>query len=358
MSTLALGDLRDKSCTDKVKGLTNEHIIALLAVKEKKGDLAIRSLDSALTFASTTGGLLDKASGILGRLRAPFSSSQTMLEQASKQYDLDQKLNGFVQKALSNRPSDTSPIEVEHLQGMAYTMSEITTTATIERSIGAFADIYVDVGREIERKIDAKEYQSPEFMKIMSYEFGQLFFEGIARSLQQDQKTPLVWKAIMGARYKKGIDPQIAASAGIAAHVIRDLPVALARTLARCRELGITLDPQAIISDYDSVNGLLGDVQKMRYEKAKKEKKAGIAFELEAMSPELVIKLIEHLRDGAFVDGVNIFQQLSSRVITAPENAPVIAKRDKLGAGLIHATLAAPTGNAVYKMFNRLLLNR
>jgi hypothetical protein len=138
-------------------------------------------------------------------------------------------------------------------------LREIEASAPRSDGVVCFARLYREVTEGVAAQLDARTFQNGPFVEALDLAFAELFFAACASFARDPRQTPRAWLPLFERRSRGDLVPLQFATAGMNAHINRDLPVALVGT---CRSLGVELrsgSPEH--ADYLRVNALLANVE-------------------------------------------------------------------------------------------------
>lgn len=120
--------------------------------------------------------------------------------------------------------------------------------------VAAFNRMYLKVTELVLTRIGGGVFTNPAFVTRLDAVFAGLYLHQVSASGAALDKA---WAPLFEGR---GLarEPIQFALAGMNAHINHDLPIALVRT---CRQLGLTLHTPGVRTDYDSVTGILAEIQ-------------------------------------------------------------------------------------------------
>ena len=123
-----------------------------------------------------------------------------------------------------------------------------------------FNALYLEVTREVVRRVSAGELEDPRFLEHLAVLFSNAYFRAVDDFAQGPASGgSRAWAPLFAARFDKRVAPIQFALAGMNAHINYDLPIGVRDT---CLALGIALEdgtPQH--RDYVRLNAILEDVQ-------------------------------------------------------------------------------------------------
>lgn len=113
-----------------------------------------------------------------------------------------------------------------------------------------FNQVYLEVTREVARRMAAGEFEDPAFLVALDVEFAGLYFA----ALRSPATAPRAWQVVLDRRTQP-LAPLRFALAGMNAHINRDLAIALDVT---CTRLGATLERDSPrCRDFLAINDIL-----------------------------------------------------------------------------------------------------
>ncbi|HEV7662262.1 MAG TPA: DUF5995 family protein [Chloroflexota bacterium] len=124
--------------------------------------------------------------------------------------------------------------------------------------LSCFNRMYLLVTRAVQQRVSSGVFGDPLWMAALDVVLGNLYLAAIRASVQQPDRTPRAWLALLERRADTRIAPLQFALAGLSAHINRDLPVAV---VATSEQLQTTLASGAHHADYDQVNAVLATVE-------------------------------------------------------------------------------------------------
>ena len=138
-------------------------------------------------------------------------------------------------------------------------MKSIEAAAPARDGVCSFVRLYADVTVDVQAELAGQTFADPGFLGGLDVTFANLFFTALGDFQHDPAATPRAWVPLFEARDRKGIAPLQFALAGMNAHIIRDLPVAL---VATCRANGAdlsTLSPEH--RDFEQIDKLLAAIE-------------------------------------------------------------------------------------------------
>ena len=155
-------------------------------------------------------------------------------------------------QALYKIVSGAAPSSVD---GVLETMRQIDQTLADNDGLKWFNRMYMMVTEEVELRPPAGGWKDAVWLNLLDVIFAGLYFKAIVSYLDNPGGAPNAWDALMGARYRAGIDRIQFALAGMNAHINHDLALALIETNRQTNIVPNYLSPQHV--DYEAVNDLL-----------------------------------------------------------------------------------------------------
>jgi hypothetical protein len=158
-------------------------------------------------------------------------------------------------QALYQIVSGAAPSTVD---GVLETMRRIDQTLADTDGLKWFNRMYMMVTEEVDMRPPAGGWKDAVWLDRLDVIFAGLYFKSIVSYLEDPGGAPNAWDALMGARYRSGIDRIQFALAGMNAHINHDLALALIETDRQMNIVPNYESPQHV--DYEAVNGLLQTV--------------------------------------------------------------------------------------------------
>lgn len=197
-----------------------------------------------------------------------------------------------------------------------------------------FNKLYLEVTQQVAKAAPGMKQAAPGFLEALDVFFGNRYFDAFDAAAKG--RFPYhAWKPLFKARSNPNIAPIQFALAGMNAHINHDLAIGVYDTCkSRGEEPG---DPEH--KDYDSVNGLIGKVEKQM----KTWMMTGLLKELDlAFNPVddiVAVWNVERARDAAWI---------RAQVIWSLRDAPLLqqsyeAMNDR-AVGFAGAALLTPVG--------------
>jgi hypothetical protein len=123
--------------------------------------------------------------------------------------------------------------------------------------VAIFNRLYLQVTLAVDSASAGSEFENPEFIRRLDVTFAGLYFEAEATIDSDAGGCPVSWRPLVEARSERR-EPIKFALAGMTAHILHDLPLAVVTT---CGEMG--LEPaDSVHRDYRRVDALLAIVEK------------------------------------------------------------------------------------------------
>ncbi len=125
-----------------------------------------------------------------------------------------------------------------------------------------FNHLYLEVTEAVQARVDAGQFESPDWLRQLDVEFGAVYYSAVSLVLQ-GSPCPRCWQAILAVRDNARLARIQFALAGINSHINHDLPQAL---VATARATGRTpADGTAEQRDYTLLNPVIeGLIQKAK----------------------------------------------------------------------------------------------
>ncbi len=139
-------------------------------------------------------------------------------------------------------------------------MVAIDGELALDDGVRYFNLLYLEVTREVLRRVSAGELEDPRFLERLAVFFSNAYFRAVDDFAQAaGSGASRAWAPLFAARFDRRVAPIQFALAGMNAHINYDLPIGVRDT---CRALGI--DPEDDTPqhrDYVYLNAILADVQ-------------------------------------------------------------------------------------------------
>jgi hypothetical protein len=137
-------------------------------------------------------------------------------------------------------------------------MKSIDASLADDDGLKWFNRLYLMVTEQVDLKPPAGGWKDAEWLLALDVVFAGLYLKAVAGYLNGEDNVPSSWQALMGSRYKAGVDRIQFALAGMNAHINHDLALALLATDVQRGVVPAMDSPQH--ADYQAVNGLLNTV--------------------------------------------------------------------------------------------------
>lgn len=121
----------------------------------------------------------------------------------------------------------------------------------------AFNTLYRMVTEHIR---DARDWEDRPWILELDVRFAELYFDGLESCLAAPHAAPEAWRTLVERRFRPDVAPVQFALAGMSAHIVRDLPVAVVRTWEAMETADHGRDT-ATFRDYRRVNDVLDAVE-------------------------------------------------------------------------------------------------
>lgn len=132
-------------------------------------------------------------------------------------------------------------------------MELVQETTSPADGVGCFNRMYLEVTRQVGRRLGKGFFADPAFMTRLDVTFANLYFTALDAAGQHGT-VPLAWRPLVQERANAAIEPIQFALAGMNAHINHDLPLAVVST---CIELTTTPGAGAHHADFQKVDQLL-----------------------------------------------------------------------------------------------------
>lgn len=124
--------------------------------------------------------------------------------------------------------------------------------------LACFTRMYQIVTQKVLAEVSgSSEFGDPAFMTHLDVVFVNLFLSAVDGYRAVPSTAPRCWSDLFDARADPHIAPMQFALAGMSAHILHDLPLAVVQA---CEDLGTAPDDGTNAADYEKVNALLGSL--------------------------------------------------------------------------------------------------
>jgi hypothetical protein len=123
--------------------------------------------------------------------------------------------------------------------------------------VAIFNRLYLQVTLAVDSASSGSEFENPEFIRRLDVTFAGLYFAAEATIDSDGGGCPASWRPLVEARSEQR-EPIQFALAGMTAHILHDLPLAVVTT---CDEMGVE-PADSVHRDYQRVDALLASVEK------------------------------------------------------------------------------------------------
>jgi hypothetical protein len=164
-----------------------------------------------------------------------------------------QDLAGFASGSVPAVVTSNSGGPVGSISGAIARMQQIASELPATDGVACFNRMYLTVTEQVEARLSAGFFSSPQFMQELDVTFADLYFAAVDVAAA-GAAVPPAWQPLFTARAQPDIYPVQFALAGMNAHINHDLPVAVVET---CRTLGTAPDDGTNHDDYQKVDALL-----------------------------------------------------------------------------------------------------
>jgi hypothetical protein len=197
-----------------------------------------------------------------------------------------------------------------------------------------FNKLYLEVTQQVAQEAPKLKQEAPGFLEALDVFFGNRYFDAFDAAARHEYPYH-AWKPLFKARENPNIAPIQFALAGMNAHINHDLAIGVCDT---CESRGETPgDPEH--HDYDSVNSLIGKVEKQM----KTWLLTGLLKELDlAFNPVddvVAVWNVERARDAAWIRAQVIWSLRDSATLKSAYEA-----MNDRAAGFAGGALLTPVG--------------
>jgi hypothetical protein len=170
---------------------------------------------------------------------------------------LSTKLNRLAYRtSMSDLAASLSVRPVTSIENALAIMSTIDQVLPWSDGVACFNKLYLAVTKGVLAAYDTGKFANRSFLVALDVAFANLYFDALA-ALEEGGggAVPRAWRPLFAARSKPDVAPIQFASAGMNAHINRDLPVGIVETL---EQLGLVIDrPSPEYTDFERVNDVL-----------------------------------------------------------------------------------------------------
>jgi hypothetical protein len=236
-------------------------------------------------------------------------------------------------------PGETSPEHlVATLEQAVARMVALEGEFPLGDGVRYFNALYLEVTREVVRRLSAGELEDPVFLERLAVSFSNAYFRAVHDSAHEPATgASRAWAPLFDARWDKRVAPIQFALAGMNAHINYDLPIGVRDT---CGALAITpQDGSAQHRDYVRLNAILEEIQ----ERVKPELTPGLLGVIDRVFGRLDDVVagfsVARARDAAWIHAKTLWsiredRQLSSSYLLTLDRTVGFA-----GRGLLAPTL-------------------
>ena len=135
-------------------------------------------------------------------------------------------------------------------------MTDISAALPTADGLACFNRMYLIVTQRVFVEVsNGAFYADPDFMFHLDVVFANLYLGAIDEFRADPPTAPHCWNDVLANRSDAHIAPMQFALAGMSAHIIHDLPIAVVKT---CEDLGTAPDQGSHAADFEKVNTVLG----------------------------------------------------------------------------------------------------
>jgi Family of unknown function (DUF5995) len=183
-------------------------------------------------------------------------------------------------------------------------MESIEASVGPEDGLGCFNRMYLEVTREVQRRLGAGFFADPVFMTQLDVTFANLYFDAVDAAADVPA-VPLAWRPLFEERTRPGIEPIQFALAGMNAHINHDLPLALVST---CSALATSPAAGTHQADYQKVDRLLDAAEQSVRQSFESAAELDVDRHLEAVCNLVASWSINSARDLAWNNGLLLWE--------------------------------------------------
>jgi len=201
-----------------------------------------------------------------------------------------------------------------------------------------FNALYLEVTREVVRRVSAGELEDPRFLERLAVFFSNAYFQAVDDFAHGPASgASRAWAPLFAARFDKRVAPIQFALAGMNAHINYDLPIGVRDT---CLALGIVPEdgtPQH--RDYVRLNAILEDVQ-VRVKPALTPGLLGVIDRAFGRLDDVVAGFsVARARDAAWVHAKTLWLMREDRQLSSSYLLALARMVGFAGRGLVAPTL-------------------
>ena len=184
-------------------------------------------------------------------------------------------------------------------------MKDISAALPITDGLACFNRMYLVVTQRVFTEVaKGNFYADPAFMFHLDVVFANLYLGAIDGFRADPPTSPCCWNDVLDNRSDTHIAPMQFALAGMSAHIIHDLPIAVVQT---CEDLGTAPDQGTHAADFEKVNTVLGALD----QQIRESFETGVILDLDRKAAGLE-NLIDNfgmdtLRQGAWVSATALW---------------------------------------------------
>jgi Family of unknown function (DUF5995) len=215
----------------------------------------------------------------------------------------------------------STPLPADLPSGPVTTIAEaITRMAAIDQplpptdGVACFTRMYQIVTEKVLAAVSGySEFGDPAFMTHLDVVFVNLFLGAIDGYRAVPPTAPRCWGDLFDNRSDSHVAPMQFALAGMSAHILHDLPLAVVQA---CEDLGTAPDQGTHAADYEKVNGLLGSLD----QSIRESFETGVILDLDRKAAGLENVVgnfgIEAAREAAWVNALALWRLKDSHWLT------------------------------------------
>jgi hypothetical protein len=184
-------------------------------------------------------------------------------------------------------------------------MTDISAALPPADGLACFNRMYLIVTQRVFAEVsNGAFYADPDFMFHLDVVFANLYLGAIDEFRADPPTAPHCWNDVIANRSDTHIAPMQFALAGMSAHIIHDLPIAVVKT---CEDLGTAPDQGSHAADFEKVNTVLGALD----QQIRESFESGVILDLDRKAAGLEDLIdnfgIEALRQAAWVSALALW---------------------------------------------------
>ena len=188
--------------------------------------------------------------------------------------------------------------EIDSVPEVVATLMAIQSALPLTDGLRWFNSVYSTVTVAFASELDSPSWRDPAWIRLLDVKFAALYFEALAKGLEQPALAPKCWQPLLASRDRTDVTKIQLALAGMNAHINHDLSIAVFEA-CRARNIQPT-DGSGQHADYLHINAILKTVT----DEARSELLAGVPGidipDLHAASDIAAIWSVERARDAAW----------------------------------------------------------